>query len=263
MRLVVLFCILLTNFNCLSQPVLKRTVSGSVSASDNGEPIKNAIIVLKSSSGAILECKTDSAGYYSFEILNDSTSLIELICLTDKSTNSKTKSFCGWLAGKERHQFSLTQSRITDKNFTLTRLVNCGVFPKFYFFKNSDVISNDTNNNGINDPDKLPSAEVLKMYVDLLKENPQLYIEIGGYASYDEKNADELCLRRAQYVKKRLVEKGVNEKRILTTGKGYPTLVTTDRINSAKQASTKEEKELLYAKDRYTTFRIVSWDFKE
>ncbi len=97
--------------------------------------------------------------------------------------------------------------------------------------------------------DILPESypELNKLYT-LLLENPTIKIEIGGHTSIntsDQKFNEELSSNRAMAVKKYVVDKGIDAKRITSKGYGY------------SKPLYKTNKEEVQAKNRRVEFTIL------
>ncbi len=95
-------------------------------------------------------------------------------------------------------------------------------------------------------PESFPELDKLH---DLLAEHPEMKIEISGHTSINssgEKYNHDLSTGRAEAVKKYLVMKGINEKRITAKGYGFSKPIYT------------EKKEELQAKNRRIEFSILS-----
>ncbi|WKN43604.1 OmpA family protein [Tunicatimonas pelagia] len=90
----------------------------------------------------------------------------------------------------------------------------------------------------LNSSELLPVAySDLKESVEVLQENPNLYVEVVGHAD-DSGGKDynlKLSIERAQSVKKFLANQGVEERRIITYGKGSTQPVTTNSSPSGRK----------------------------
>jgi hypothetical protein len=244
----------------LSSQVNYISISGNVISADNNDPVNNAIIILKLSSGSILQEKTDSLGRYLFKLKNDITSEFTIEVATDKSTNSKQNKKCGFLANREKEIGNFLYKTDFVKNFKLTDARHCEPpSPKFLFYKNSILSCNDS----IYRVDSIYNFKFddacNSLYITL-KENPTVAIELQGHASAQEKNPDELALYRAQLIKEILVAKGINRKRIETKGWGNHKRLVKDEV--IKKAKTKEEKNALHTKNQRVVFKVLNWDFE-
>ncbi len=239
------------------------TISGTVLSNNTKEPVENAGIYLKSSSGLMLENRTDTSGNYHFEIKNDTSSNIELSCHSDYSTKSKNSSRCGWLASNDIGKAKLKPNTNIIKDFTLTRVNDCGTVPYIMFYKNSTKSCNDSLHK-VNSSTYESYDNAISLYEDILTGNPTIVIEIAGHASSLETKPEELSLQRAEAIKAILVSRGIHKDRIYTKGWGNTKLLITDKVlNDAKAARSKEEKLALHAKNQRAIIRILNWDFKQ
>lgn len=243
----------------LSSQVNYVSISGNV-VSENNNPINNAIIILKLSSGSILQEKTDTIGNFLFKIKNDTISDFTINIATDNTTNTKFKSNCGFLANSDYAKGKLHSKVNFVKNFKLFEITHCGEAPKILFYKNSLKSCNDSINR-VNSLYNFTFNDACDFIYETLIGNPTIVIEISGHASLQEKNPDELALYRAQQIKEILVAKGINRRRIETKGWGNQKLLVKDDV--IKKAKSKIEKNALHAKNQRVVFRILNWDFKE
>lgn len=255
---IILLFFLSTIFSAFSQNN-SISISGTVRSNDTNEPIENAGVRLKSSSGLMLESKTDVFGNYYFEIKNDSSSTIELSCYSDKLTKSGTPSPCGWLANHDIGKAKLNPNTNIIKDFTLTRIKDCGTVPYILFYKNSTKSCNDSLHK-IKASEYNLYDEAISVYESILAGNPTIVIEIDGHASSLEEQPEELSLQRAETIKAILVARGINKGRIYTKGWGNKKLLVPDQIINDK---TTGEKITLHLKNQRVIFKILNWDFKE
>lgn len=232
---------------------------GIVTIDGIDEPVENAFIHLKLSSGSMLSEKTDALGKYKFTI-KDTVSNFNITLSIDKSTKSKYSS-C-FFATKDEGKGVLKANTNFIKNFQLTKGMDCGgaKFPSFLFIKNSILCCNDS----LNKIDSIYYERFESSIIlisQTLKENPTITIELDGHASSCEKQPELLSLNRAEFIKEALVSKGINKNRIQTKGWGNQKLLIKDNV--VKNAKSKEEKMALHLKNRRVVFRIIGWDFKE
>src|SRR5690606_14624464 len=92
--------------------------------------------------------------------------------------------------------------------------------------------------------------------------NPATVVELNSHTDSRGDAASNMTLSaaRAQSCVDYLVkEKGINEKRLVAKGYGKTQLLIPDDV--IKKAKTKEEQEALHAKNRRTSFKIISFDF--
>jgi outer membrane protein OmpA-like peptidoglycan-associated protein len=91
------------------------------------------------------------------------------------------------------------------------------------------------------------SGSILDLAFLILKDNPQLYVEIAGHTS-SEGNADynlDLSLRRAQAVKAYLVRRGIHVERILTVGHGADVPIADNKTPEGRRKNRRIEFRIL------------------
>ena len=95
-----------------------------------------------------------------------------------------------------------------------------------------------------------------------MKDNPSTVVELNSHTDTrgDDKANMTLSTARAQSCVDYLVkEKGINEKRLIAKGYGETQPLITDA--QIAKAPSAQEKEALHAKNRRTSFKILSFDF--
>jgi hypothetical protein len=179
------------------------SVSGKITDCKTHAYINGATLRLLGNDGSTVETISDKFGSYYFDstkvkpgkqyVLGVQTSDNRHLNSTDKfkfETSEATNSF--------KYDFCL----VPNRPCTL------GTF-RIYFVKNSfskyevDSLSMD-----------------LDSYVIFLNDSPTYKIEINSNSSFDEKQQDTLSKKRAEYLKKILIEKGINKERILIRSLG-------------------------------------------
>ncbi len=231
-----------------------------VTSKANDEPIYNALIHLRISSGLNYELKTDSTGYYHFKIKDDTVSNFNLTVASNRMTISKSFKY-GFLANKDFGKGELNGNIGFVKNFELDPVRDCEqVIPRILFYKNSLISCNDSLYR-LDSTYRMKFIDACNLFYNTLKANPTMVIELDGHASNQEKNCTELSLYRAQLIKEILVSKGINDKRIQTKGWGSMKLLVKEDV--IKKTKTIEEKQALHSKNQRVVFRVLNWDFKE
>lgn len=255
-------------FSAQAQLPKKVIVKGSVCDRDDGSPISGAHVVFADDKGRYITWTTDTSGKYFFEIPGNFFSKAEITCQSDRKARSKTHGNC-YLSSDDKGIISLSDTNDLPmqflKNFTLQHGCCYPISPQLNFKKNSTEIVSAKNfpTSAYRNSDSATSSlpEALDALVKTLTENPEIIIQFDAHCSTDEQNVDTLSLKRAEYAKQLLVDKGINTKRIVTKGWGTRKLKITQ--TQVKKASTKAEKEQLHLQNRRCVFRIISWDFKE
>lgn len=232
-------------------PPLFFNLNGKVVSVENNEPVQNALIRLKGSSGEMFEFKTPADGKYTFK-LKENTSY-EVTVATDKNTVSKSF-VLGFLANQEMGKLTTVaenESKDFVKDFALTPVKAEIRFPAvLYELGKADL--------------KPESKDSLNFLYQTLMDNPGIVIELQAHT--DSRGADDknqtLSEARAQSCVDYLAnEKKVPLARLMSKGWGEKKLlVKDDEIN---KAPTKEEKEALHQRNRRTVFRILNWDYQD
>ena len=223
--------------------------------------VKNAMLHLASSEGERYEYKTDSTGTYRFYFYTESSFSCTLSIASDKHTTSGHYLNLGFLTSKEYAVFELQPGNTYEKNFELTPVPYCGpYFPAIFFRVNSIISCNDSLSRRDSIKHMAFDHAISSLYEDL-KGNPGIMIEIQSHASAIEKDPEMLSLKRAEYIRQLLIEKGINGKRIFVKGYGVRKLSVTDDM--IRKAKTKEEKMAMHLRNQRVVFRIIRFDIKE
>ena len=230
-------------------PPLNFNLTGTVVSDENNEPVSNALIHLKGSSGDMYEFKTTADGKYNFK-LKENTSY-EVTVATDKSTASKTFTL-GFLANKDMGKLTTVdenESKDFVKDFALTPVKAEIRFPAvLYELGKADL--------------KPESKDSLNFLYQTLIDNPSIIIELQAHTDSrgnDAKNQILSDARAKSCVDYLNIEKKIPLDRLKSKGWGEKKLLIKDVV--INKAKTKEEKEALHQKNRRTVFRIVNWDY--
>ncbi|MES2761909.1 MAG: OmpA family protein [Bacteroidota bacterium] len=245
-------------------PPLNFNLTGTVVSAENNEPVTNALIHLKGSSGDMFEFKTGADGKYNFK-LKENTSY-EVTVGTDKNTVSTTFKL-GFLANKDMGKLTTVdenESKDFVKDFALTPVKAEIRFPAvLYALGKADLLVDPAGTDPSNDTRKpLNSKDSLNFLYQTLMDNPSIVVELQSHTDSRGSDAKNQVLSEARA--KSCVDYLINEKKIPAarlTFKGWgekKLLITDAQINKAK---TKEEKNALHQKNRRTVFRIVNWDY--
>lgn len=230
-------------------PPLIFNLNGTVVSIENNEPVQNALIHLKGSSGDMFEFKTGADGKYNFK-LKENTSY-EVTVATDKSTISQTFKL-GFLANKDMGKLTTVdnnESKDFIKDFALTPVKAEIRFPAVQYDLGKATLRPE-------------SKDSLNFLYQTLIDNPTIVIELQAHTDSrgNDKANQKLSEDRAKSCVDYLnIEKKIPLERLMSKGWGEKKLlIKDDLINKAK---TKEEKEALHQKNRRTVFRIVNWDY--
>ncbi len=232
-------------------PPLFFNLNGTVVSTENSEPIQNALIRLKGSSGEMFEFKTPADGKYTFK-LKENTSY-EVTVATDKNTVSKSF-VLGFLANQDMGKLTTVaenESKDFIKDFALTPVKAEIRFPAvLYELGKADL--------------KPESKDSLNFLYQTLVDNPGIVIELQAHT--DSRGNDEANQLLSDARAKSCVDYLANEKkiplaRLMSKGWGEKKLLVKD--SEIDKVKTKEEKEALHQKNRRTVFKIVNWDYQD
>jgi len=243
-------------------PPLLFTLSGVVYDDSTKQVIPEAEVTVEGSNGTSYKTKTDKAGRYQF----DNKQILE------NTTYDIYVSKDGYFNDKSRvTTIGLQQSKDLVQDFYLVPIPKKPiVLPEIrYEFDKWDLL-----------PEYQDS---LKGLVQLLKENPNLVIELGSHtdARGSETYNDTLSYKRAKSVVDFIISQGIEPDRLIPKGFGERvprvlekditityndktftfkkgTVLTEEYINSLP---TKDEQEAAHQLNRRTTFQIVRTDY--
>jgi len=232
-------------------PPLIFNLSGTVVSVENNEPVQNALIHLKGSSGDMFEFKTGADGKYNFK-LKENTSY-EVTVATDKNTVSQSFKL-GFLANKDLGKLSSVgenESKDFIKDFALTPVKAEIRFPAVQYDLGKATLRPE-------------SKDSLNFLYQTLVDNPTIVIELQAHT--DSRGSDAKNQKLSEDRAKSCVvylneEKKIPLARLQSKGWGEKKLLVTDA--QIAKVKTKEEKEALHQKNRRTVFRIVSWDYQD
>jgi peptidoglycan-associated lipoprotein len=230
-------------------PPLFFNLTGTVVSEENNEPILNANVRLKGSSGDMFEFKTLADGKYNFK-LKENTSY-EVTVATDKNTSSQTFKI-GFLATKDMGKLTTVdenESKDFIKDFALTPVKAEIRFPAVQYDLGLATLRPE-------------SKDSLDFLYQTLIDNPGIVIELQSHTDSRGSNQKNQVLseeRAKSCVTYLHEEKKIPLERLTSKGWGEGKLLIKDAV--INKAKTKEEKEALHQKNRRTVFRIVSWDY--
>lgn len=232
-------------------PPLIFNLSGTVVSIENNEPVQNALIHLKGSSGDMFEFKTLADGKYNFKLKENTT--YEVTVATDKNTVSQSFKL-GFLANKDMGKLSSVgenESKDFIKDFALTPVKAEIRFPAVQYDLGKATLRPE-------------SKDSLNFLYQTLIDNPTIIIELQAHT--DSRGSDVKNQKLSEDRAKSCVvylneEKKIPLARLQSKGWGEKKLLIKDDVIA--KAKTKEEKEALHQKNRRTVFRIVNWDYQD
>lgn len=238
-------------------PPLAFTVKGNVfncgssrTGKGKGEPVELVKVKIIGSDGSINEQMTAKDGAYSFRLKEKTT--YSITTETSKSSKSASQKDGCFLSNKDLRVLT-TVGLDQSKDFTADFMVcPCEVDPRMPEVRYA-----------LGDYQLLPeSKDSLNYLYDLMVNNPTTVVELNSHTDTrgDDKKNLELSQKRAQSCVDYLVkEKGINTNRLIAKGYGESMPIISDA--QIAKAATQEEKEALHAKNRRTSFKILSFDF--
>ncbi len=230
-------------------PPLNFNLTGTVVSDENNEPVQNASIHLKGSSGDMFEFNTGADGKYNFK-LKENTSY-EVTVATGKTTASKSYTL-GFLANKDMGKLTTVdenESKDFVKDFALTPVKAEIRFPAVLYDLGKATLRPE-------------SKDSLNFLYQTLIDNPTIVIELQSHTDSRGSNTDNQILseeRAKSCVVYLSEEKKIPLARLTSKGWGEGKLLIKDAV--INKAKTKEEKEALHQKNRRTVFRIINWDY--
>lgn len=235
------------NFNAKGNVFSEGDPNTGKGKSETVEGVKVKVI---GSDGSISESITGKDGSYTFRLKEQTTYTIS----TETSKSSKSASFSkdGYLSNKDVRVITTVgedQSKDFAADFAVKPIVPNPRMPEVRYELNDYHLLAD-------------SKDSLNYLFELMQDNPTTVIELNSHTDTRGSAASNMTLSaaRAQSCVDYLVkEKGINEKRLVAKGYGATQPIISDEM--IKNAKSQEEKEALHAKNRRTSFKILSFDF--
>lgn len=238
-------------------PPLSFNVKGNVfsegdpnTGKGKGETVEAVKVKVIGSDGSISETSTGKDGSYTFKLKERNTYTVS----TETGKTSKSASFQkdGYLSNKDIRVITTVgepNSKDFVADFAVKPIVPNPRMPEVRY--------------PLNDYHLLPeSKDSLNYLYQIMVDNPSIVVELNSHTDSRGDAASNMTLSaaRAQSCVDYLVkEKGINEKRLVAKGYGKTQLLISDDV--IKKAASKEEQEALHAKNRRTSFKILSFDF--
>ena len=229
----------------------------SLNSDKKTEVVKNALVHLKLSNGGMFEAKSNDTGYYFF-LVKPFKGIAQLSIATEKTTAFTKSKSNGFLASKDTYTFdcSVLQNFITD--FSLSVNPDCILTSPLNIYFNQNSKKPYWKKDSLATENMTPE-EIINFYYELMTSNPKIVMEIRGHADYIEKHQKKLSLKRAKYLAKNLINRGIEKERIYVIGEGsFQKLIKDEDI---KATNTPEEKEKLHLQNRRVILRIINWDY--
>ncbi|WP_317898272.1 OmpA family protein [Aurantibacillus circumpalustris] len=214
------------------------------------ETVEAVKVKMVGSDGSITEAMTGKDGAYAFKLKERTTYSVSTE--TSKSSKSPSYSKDGYLSSKDLRVFTtvgLDQSQDFSADFAVKPIVPNPRMPEVRYELGDYKLLAD-------------SKDSLNYLFDLMTDNPSTVVELNSHTDTRGSAVSNMTLSaaRAQSCVDFLVkEKGINPKRLIAKGYGLTQPIIADAV-IAKEPS-KEGKEALHAKNRRTSFKILSFDF--
>ncbi|MCC6370190.1 MAG: OmpA family protein [Bacteroidia bacterium] len=216
-----------------------------------GEPVENVKVKIVGTDGSINEMMTGKDGVYKFKLKAKQTYTITIE--TTKNSRSASNPNSGFLANKDAKVVTTVG---VDKSTTFEACF-VGVIPIVKDPRMPEV------RYATGQYTLMPEAkDSLNFLYNIMKDNPTTVVELNSHTDTRGNAVSNMTLSaaRAQSCVDYLVkEKGIDSKRL--TAKGYGLTMPIIPDSEIAKAKTKEEKEALHAKNRRTSFKILSFDF--
>lgn len=225
-------------------PPLLFSLQGQITDVDSRQKLVGAVVKLLGSDGSSLEAKADGSGAYKFDVAPDGKRQIR-----EKTTYTINVSFEKYFAqSAEITTVGLETNTDFDKSFELKTTKKEVKLPEILY----DLAKWDL---------KPQFQDSLNGLIVTLNDNPNIVVELGSHTDSrgDNKSNGELALKRAQSVVDYLILKGIDPERLIAKGYGEDVLLISDE--DINKVSDKAEQELLHAKNRRTTFKVIREDF--
>ena len=247
-NLIIFLCLLVFTCKVFSQNTY--SLRGTVTEEMTKLPLPGATVKLVGSDNTSLEIKTDASGKYVFPdgAIKPNTTYV----VSASGLDVKTKDFPDGVLGNPKAKIStndLIQSTSFIQDFILKKIITTDYSPMVIFKKNKSELY-----------DSIALMEIEYMS-KLLINNPNITIEIKGHAGTIELNAKKLALQRAEVVKKRLLDFGINPQRLSVTSN-----VQADSIFLNNDLSYEEHFKQFYSIEQYRTrvyIVIIRKDFPD
>ena len=205
-NLVLIFLFVSVNFSSFSQTdstlnkPLRFILEGTITDVATNEPIENAFVKLIGTDGSDTLAKTDSVGFYSFQLKPEFRYTIAI-------------SSTGYLNARGQVHVSIQYSTKYIHDFKLQPSTSCSLpFPSVIFTQNSFE--------GIQTSERNIPTDSLFFIIATMKDNPSLVIGVTGNRTAGEK--PNISIKRAKWVKQHLINHDINKKRIKIIDGGIP-----------------------------------------
>lgn len=249
---LILFCLILPSFAIAQQRV--SLITGTVTDVQTKEPLGGIEMRLESSFGLSQTVMTDASGQYSFKVDAQRFQQFEYRVTADGIPQKAVNG----------HLYLATQSLGTPHHAMLTSRwiadfqLQCADYgeielPHVIYYLAKWELRVDGNVN---------SLDSLRYLYDVMVENPSIIIELQAHTDTrgTERANSILSQKRAEACANHLIEWGIAPQRVVPFGYGESRPRITDE--QIGKLPTKEECEAAHARNRRTSFQVLSTDYK-
>ncbi len=232
-------------------PVIEYYLEGVVLNADTRKPIAASELKLTGNNGSVLIKKTEGDGKFSFKLNNNT----DYICIASANGFLNQKALLSTMGYTQGHTFRDTMLMVsTAKPIEIPNI--------FYEYGKANLNSQ--------------SREALDKLVDLMRDNPDIVVELAAHTDSRGTNESNLDLsqRRAQAVVDYLVREGIDEDRMYAKGYGEEEPKSVDRAIADKYTflsigrklteayintmRTEEQKEICHQLNRRTELIVLN-----
>jgi hypothetical protein len=235
--------------------------------------LENIDVMLSFDSNGGYITKTDSFGKYYFNVPKDKTNAkLELIFRQNTRADSikyvrNIKDTCCIKFDKFYLKYFPTRHKL-DSTYHLVKLDSLKINTELSFwgdetrlpfvvFKKNSI---EVDSTPLNPHHSIIDIYSIQYLVCILNDNPTMMIEIAGKSSYDENNKLVLSENRANFIKTKLVQSGINPRRIKTVAFADKKMMVKENVIQ-KEKDLKRKLQFL-EHNRRCYARIIGWDFE-
>jgi len=252
MKKVILLFLIGLNFFAFGQKN-EFVISGVVTDCKTKQALKNVPVKIVCSDGSAIEKETDEKGNYTILIVSKRNAVSYVLTCNMQSGTTQIAS-C-WAHSNEKIKFSLdsTTAKNRIENFCL---VNMGKleeikFPDlFYKYMQAEPIKTKT--------------DAINQVATIMLNNPTFVIGIDAHSGETDgiaEKSDSIQLLRSEYIKKQLIQKGIEPERLVLTKHRYNHCGYNPTEADVKSIKTKEDRTRLWGKIRHISFTVERKDY--
>jgi outer membrane protein OmpA-like peptidoglycan-associated protein len=225
-----------------SAPILMYTLQGTVYHKDLLTPLEGAMVNVVGTDGSSFRVRTDKDGAFLFEQADTGR------YIRSNNTYSILVEKEGFLVVKDQISTqSSTESTVFVREYFLHPATPtiCRLLPSVYFAQNSFELT------------KQP-MDTLDILVTVLKENPNLVIEVIGYRDSSERR--KIASKRSLSVRDHLIARGIHPVRLISTVEKESSYFV--REQEVLKVPDAVDRESLRSRNRAVWYKVVRTDWK-